>query len=399
MPIILYNCRIVKEPIGAYDVSVIGGGVIGWSVAYHLLKACPLLRVLVLDSHEACGRGSTGKAAGGVRAQFSTPINVIFSLFSIRAFEQFAQDPGADIAFRQHGYLLVTTKEESARQLLEVIKMQEGLGVPVRALSRKEVKELAPYLYSDDVFLGSFCGIDGYLDPYAVCAGYEQGARKLGAEVWYRTEVVGCEGSWLFLRQGEVEKEVCASVAVICAGHRSREVAALFGLDIPVFPEIHYLALTEPLLHLSERIPMVVDVDTTFHFRREGRGLLVGYNFARDTRVDVPQEEEAKGYAFLEAISLIGPQRLPLLSEAEFDLRKCWSGAYAVTPDHHGIIGRLGDVVLATGFGGHGVMHAPAVGRAVTEVILNGRCVSFDLHPLRPERFAEGDMVMETFVL
>jgi sarcosine oxidase subunit beta len=392
----------VERNLGSYDVAIIGGGVIGWSVAYHLLKNQGSLRVVVLESREASGRGATGKAAGGVRAQFSTPIHVLFSLFSIQAFQRFSQEPGAEIDFRQNGYLLLATGERSAHHLSEAVKMQKELGVPVRSLTPVEVQEFAPYLYSGDVLFASFCDIDGYLDPYAVCAGYEQGARRLGAEARYRTEVVGRRGSRLLLREGGEERELEASLTVLSAGSRSREVARIFDIEIPVFPEIHYLALTEPLPNLPEKIPMVVDVDTTFHFRREGQGILIGYDFSRGNREGVKGaggEEGAVPYAFLEAIAEMGPRRLPLLAEARIDPRKCWSGAYAVTPDHHGIIGRVGSVVLATGFGGHGVMHAPAVGQAVAEVILKGECCSFDLHPLRPERFEEGDVSVEAFVL
>ncbi len=359
---------------------------------------------MVLESHEACGRGSTGKAAGGVRAQFSTPIHVLFSLFSIGEFEGFFRELGTDIAFRQYGYLLLAPTEKSAFHLSEAVKMQRDLGVPVREFSQTEVQEFAPYLYSEDVLFASFCEKDGYLDPYGVCVGYERGARRLGAEAWYRTEVVGSDGERLLLRKGGEEHTIESSIVVLSAGARSREVAFLFGIELPVFSERHYLALTEPLDGLPERVPMVVDVASTFHFRREGQGLLLGYDFARGKQKDEHRggeesEEGDQSYAFLEAIAEVGPSRLPLLSGARLDPRKCWSGAYAVTPDHHGIIGRVGKVVLATGFGGHGVMHSPAVGQVVAEIILEGECRSFDLRPLRPERFAEGDISTEAFVL
>ncbi|MCH8274853.1 MAG: FAD-binding oxidoreductase [Armatimonadetes bacterium] len=416
-----------------YDVAIIGGGVIGWSCAYHLVKRKPGLRVAVLERCASCGRGSTGRAAGGVRAQFGTAVNVQLSLASIRAFERFQDEVGAEVEFRQAGYLFVTATEKGAEHLRRVVPMQQELGVPVECLDGPGIHDRASYLYADDLLSGAFSPADGYLDPHAVCAGYEGAARRLGVVPLYSTEVASLDDDGALVvapaetgnrespspaARGSVgEGVVRANEIVVASGHWSGDLARRLGLELPIEQEIHYLAVTEPFEGLPDLVPMVVDLDTGFHFRREGAGLLVGCKFrsvggrftggsvpgspvgaaassALDLRADPPFDN-----AFLERLAEVGPPRLPLLSEARFDTRKGWAGYYAETPDGHAIIGRIGDFIIATGFGGHGVMHSPAAGQAVAEIILDGECSSFNIRPLRPQRFAEGDLIRETMVL
>ena len=357
-----------------HDVAIIGGGVIGWSVAYHLSKLAPSLSVGVFDRNPSFAMGSTGKAAGGVRAQFGTPVNVDLSLHSNHFFEEHADEVG----FRQYGYLFVTAGKRGAEYLERITEMQHIRGVPVEKLSKADIEKRADYIVTDDLLLGSFSPTDGYLDPYAVCNLFQKGARANGVEVDYSCEV---------------SNNIEAETTVLATGHWSNEVGQAYGIDLPVTPEKHQLAMTDAVPELPEKLPMVVDLDTSFHFRREGKGLLVGYNYKSAS------QEPTFDYGFLEELAPIALKRLPILENKGFDTKSSWAGYYAETPDHHAIIGRVKNIVACTGFGGHGVMHSPAAGLAAAEIIVYGESRTSDIKALRPSRFAEGDLVREEMVI
>lgn len=355
-----------------FDVGILGGGIVGWACADALIRTKPNLRISVFEREQTFGMGATNLAAGGVRAQFGSEINIRLSKFSIDAFERMPQI----ISFRQHGYLFVAATQASADYLEKINGIQRKCAVDANILSREEVMVIAPYLNTEDILCGSFAARDGYLDPYAVCYHYEKSARKCGvvAQYGYTSELPKC------------------NITIIATGQWSREVGQEFGLEIPITSEKHQLALAGPADNLPIDLPMVVDLDSSFHFRREGDGILIGFN-------DADSEGSAFDYSFLEKLATPGMHRLPILAELGFDTKKCWAGFYAETPDHHAVIDRIGDVVVCTGFGGHGVMHSPAAGQAVAELVLQDKCETFDLHPLRLSRFEEGDLTHEPMVI
>jgi sarcosine oxidase subunit beta len=364
------------------DVAIIGAGVVGWSSAYFLLKSNPKLSVSVIDRYPSFAMGSTGRAAGGVRAQFGTEVNISLSIRSIEFFEEFEQRTGVDPNFRQYGYLFTSATASGAKYLESTQRLQKDLGVPSKLLSARQVQEKCPYLLTADVVAATFSPTDGYLDPYSVCKGFENAARAMGGTAMYGREL-----------SAPPESEV----TVLCTGHWSKDVGAMLGIDLPVAAEKHQLAMTDSARELPQRLPMVVDLDTSFHFRREGEGLLVGFN--ADLPHEQVEEEPGFDFAFLEQLADVGLHRLPLLGSLGFDTKKCWAGYYAETPDRHAIIGEMNGVVVATGFGGHGVMHSPAAGMAVSEIVLEGSCTSFDINGLRPSRFAENDLIVEPMVI
>jgi sarcosine oxidase subunit beta len=367
---------------------VVGAGVVGCSVAAHLLQRAPRLKVAVLDRFRSAGMGSTSRAAGGVRAQFGTQINVALSLASIRELETIADT----VEFRQHGYLFATATERGREYLDLVEPIQRKLGVPVERLNRAEVAEKVPFMETEDLVAASFSATDGYLDPYSVCSHYEKFSRRAGATFVLGRAVTRVDESGVELQDGE---RVTANSVVCAAGHWS---AAL--LDLPVVRERHHLVLSGPIDGVPQDLGMVVDLDSGFHFRPEGRGLLAGFSDPSSLESEAGADESPPfDPSFIEHIAEVALPRLPALGDAGFDLRRSWAGWYAVTPDHHAIIGRVRDVVVATGFGGHGVMHAPAAGQAVADLVIDGGCSRFDLEPLRPERFAEGALTVEPMVI
>jgi len=375
------------------DVVIVGGGVIGWSAAYHLSRRDPGLRVVVVDKNSAGGMGSTGLAAGGVRAQFSTSVNIALSKRSIEFFERFADMTGEDPSFRQHGYLFVTATEHGAAHLRRCSDLQARHGVFVEEWSDLALSERAPYLHSQDLKAARFGPRDGYLDPFSVCTGFEKAARRNGVASHYNTRVVSGDAKRVQSEHGPID---CGAV-LLATGHWSRSLGALFGIDLPVVHQRHMLALTGPVGNVPEALPMVVDLDTSFHFRCEGNALLIGCNWECPTPRD-PDAPAVFEFGFLQAIAEYGLHRLPLLADAGFDTKRCWAGYYAETPDHHAIIGEADGIYMATGFGGHGIMHSPAAGEAIAEIIVDGKS-DLDVGALRPSRFAEGDLIVEEMVI
>ena len=381
------------------NVVIIGGGIVGSSVAYHLAEAgCANILIVEREAHQ--GLGSTGKSAGGVRAQFATEINIRMSVYSINFFKQFQEDTGQDVGYRPHGYLFVATEQRHLDYLNANRAKQLACGLNnVEMLAPEDVLKILPQMRADDVVGGSFCQTDGFVDPYSMMTAFASRARDRGVKLWLGTEVTGID-----VESGRVSGvmtsrgRVATRVVVNAGGPWAGVVARLAGVEIQVKPLRRQLVHTQPFDLLPARLPMVIDMSNGFHFRPEGPGFLLAW----------PDEHETIGFntqfdpEFIEKILTRAVDRVPCFAEAEVNPRRCWAGLYEVTPDHHAIIGPAPGVeglFLANGFSGHGVMHSPATGRIVSEMIVDGACSSFDASVLRAERFAEGDLLEETAVL
>ena len=380
------------------DVVVIGGGVIGLSVAREL-RLAGVDRVLVLEREASVGQGSSSRANGGVRAQFTTRANIEFSAWSIAELERLDARGGL-LGFHQTGYLLLCGTEAGEQGLAAAFELQRSLGVEVRWLTPAQALELVPFLRPEGLRAATFHGRDGFLDPHGVVTAMRAEAEGLAARILTGVEVTAVEsapGGGLDLRAGDTT--VLAGVVVNAAGPAAGRVAALFGAELPVAPVRRNLAYVREPGGPTQLIPMCVDLDTGVLLRREASG---GFVVAWSDPDDRPSWETTVDPRFLERLAQRVGNRFPLLEDLPLDPRQCWAGLYPETPDHHAVIGRAPEVpalLHCAGFGGHGVMHSPAAGRAVAELVTLGACRTFDLHPLRPERFAEGDLVIETAVL
>lgn len=341
-------------------IVVAGAGAIGASIAYHL--ALRGARGVVLCDRGEIAGGSTSRAMGGVRQQFSTEPEVRLAQASIRFFEELGPP-----FFHQVGYLFLATTPEGVEALEERRRVQAGLGVPVERVEPGFV----PGLETGDVLGAVFCAQDGLADPPAVTRELVRRAADLGVEVRERTAA------------GELE----ADTLIVASGPWSAELA-----DVPVRPLCRQLIETTPVAGLPEVLPMTVEAETGFHFRRRGDRLVLAMadpspRWGFDTTVDeslVPDR--------LERLA----RRFPPAAAARAE--RAWAGLYDMTPDAHPIIGPVGDgVYAACGFSGHGFMQSPAVGAAVAEEILEGGS-EFDLSAFRLERFA-GEAVPETVIL
>jgi sarcosine oxidase subunit beta len=384
------------------DVVIIGSGIVGSSVAYHLAEqGCTNVLVVEREAHQ--GKGSTGKSMGGVRAQFSTDVNITMSRYSIDFFSRFDEVMEHPADYRAHGYLFCATNERHLDYLKTNRERQIQLGVKnVELVSPEDIARFVPQLRVDDIIGGTFCQTDGFVDPHSVMMGFMLKAREHGVRLWLDTEVTGIEVGAANTRRltGVMTTRgfVSTPIVVNAAGPWAAGVAKLAGATLPVEPLRRQLVPTEPFDGLPQRFPMVIDMSTGFHFRREGKGILLAWNDPEET----PGFKTDFDPRFVEKILIRAADRVPSLAEAEVNPRRAWAGLYEMTPDHHAIIGPAPDVeglYFVNGFSGHGVMHSPASGRVTADLILHGRSELLDASLLGIERFAAGRTLEETAVL
>ena len=380
------------------EVVIIGGGIVGSSIAYHL-TAAGCKDVLVIERESAQGKGSTGKSMGGVRAQFSTPVNIQMSLYSIPFYASFEERLGYPCDYRPQGYLFCATSDKHLAYLRANQEKQIALGLKnVRMVSGDEIRRLFPQLRADDILGGSFCSTDGFVDPYSAMIGFMTWAADHGAKLWKNTAVSGVKRN----REGfliESPRETVSAKSVVnAAGPWASTIAKLAGVDLPVEPLRRMLVPTEPFDQFPHSAPMIIDMSNGFHFRPEALGFLLAWN----------DPEETPGYktdfepSFIEKILTRAADRVPVFESLAVNPKRAWAGLYEMTPDHHPILGEAPSVpgfFLANGFSGHGVMHAPATGKILSDLILTGKTGLIDARLLDLARFAEGRTIHETAVL
>jgi sarcosine oxidase subunit beta len=343
-------------------IVVVGAGAIGASVAYQL--ALRGAGDVVLAERDAVASGATGKAMGGIRQQFSTEAEVRLARESIGFFEEL----GAPL-FEQVGYVFLATTEDGLAALEQRADLQRDLGVPVQAVDPSRIDGLRV----DDVLGAVACWEDGVADPPGVTRELVARARELGVDV----------------REGIDARELECDVLVIAAGAHSPELSP----ELPIRPLCRQLVEVGPVMGVAEDLPMVLEAETGFHFRRVGDSLRLAMNEPTPRWTDREEVDEALVEDWRERIAW----RYPAASGAP--VVRSWAGLYDMTPDAHPIIGWVGDgVYAACGFSGHGFMQSPAVGKAVAEELLDSDS-SFDLTPFRLERFANGAVFPEQIVL
>ena len=271
-------------------VVVVGGGVIGTSLAFHLSEAG--VPDVVLIERDELGAGSTSKAAGGVRAQFSDALNIQLGARSLRAFADFGARPGQEIDFQQVGYLFLLSRQQDVAAFERSIELQNQLGVPSRLIDPGEAKRLSPPIDTDGLLAAAFSPDDGLATPEAVVQGYAAGARRHGAHLQTACELLDVRLRGEVIQAVVTSKGVVETPALVCAaGAWSRQVGAMVGVDLPVIPYRRQVLVTEPVAGLPQHLPMTIDFASSVYFHREGPGLLMGmsledeppgFNLARD---------------------------------------------------------------------------------------------------------------------
>lgn len=381
-----------------FDVVIAGAGIMGLSIAYYLKKkGCS--SVLILEKEESWVTGSTAKANGGFRQQFSNPVNIRLSQLSLPVLKTFKESFQTDISFGQHGYLFVTATKTGEITLRNNLRIQHRHGVPVEWLSREEVAELAPYLKSTDLRGGCFGPQDGYADSYSIAAGFGQAAIRFGAVVETGSPIVDIltdSGKVIGVRTGN--ETIHTPNVVNAAGPYASVIGGYAGVSVPVTPIRRMIVMTEVFPAVPDGIPMIIDEDSGFFMRTESGRVLMGWS----------DPKEPAGYstsfdpAFVDIVAEKAVARVPILKTAQINTRKSWAGLYAISPDHHCILGEVSSLegfFLASGFSGHGMMHAPAVGMILSDLVLNRRTDLIDVRKVRLSRFDENDTSGEQIVI
>jgi sarcosine oxidase subunit beta len=377
------------------SVAIIGGGVVGASVAYHLARR-GWRDVVVLDRARGPGGGSTARATGGFRAQYATPVNVRLSLLAREKLRSFEAETGVDPGYEPRGYLWLAGSAEELHELdrARAVQHAEGLTEAER-LEPGDVARINPAVALDGVVGAAYCPTDGFIRPLAILDGYLQAGGGFGVEVRWGIEATG------FRRRsdgtiGAVETTagpLAVHAVVDAAGAWAATVAGWAGVDLPVVPLRRQAATTTGCDLLPTTMPMTIWAGDGFHLRvRDGKVLLLqpapgvpGAPF--DTRVDP---------SWIDMVERTAHERVPVLHRAVIDRPACWAGLYEISPDKHAILGpapECTNLFFINGSSGHGVMHAPALGHLLAEIISDGRAATMDASPLRFGRFAEGALL------
>jgi sarcosine oxidase, subunit beta len=365
------------------EIVIIGAGAIGCSIAYHLARR-GVHDVVLLERNEV-GGGSTSKAAGGIRAQFGTRVEVEFSLWSIDFFKRFRDEMDADCDYRQEGYMFVLSRDEDVRRFERNIALQRSLGIDVSLLGPDDARAIAPDLRTDGVLAVAWCPTDGYATPNDVVQAYTAQARTRGVRVLEGTPVIGIE-----LEHDRVAAvrtpggRIATHTIVNAAGPWAKLVGEMTDLDLPVQPRRRHIFVTETFEKVHHPLPMIIDARSGFYCRSEQHSVLmspgdVGLATEYTASVDWRVLEDTVAKAI---------DRVPALASAA--VRSAWAGLRPLTPDEHAILDWAPGVeglYLAIGFGGHGFQHSPAAGHTVAELLVDGR-TGIDISDLGMARFA-----------
>lgn len=384
-----------------YDVAIIGGGIVGSSTAYFLKQAAPGLSVCVIEPDPTYEFASALRASGGCRVQFTCPENIAMSLFSIDFIKSFertmatATQP-ANVDWVQGGYLFIVPPGHAAA-LERNVRRQQAHGCTVDLLTPTELKRRYPSMNVDDLGVGALTPLDGWCDPHGLLWGFRRKAAELGVQ-YIQDRVIGADtdrvkATSLRLQSGAVLR---ADTFVNAAGAWSGDVARFFGMDLPISPLRrfeHYFTAGSPV----EPLPYVKDV-ARLAFRSEGKGFsggLVAGDAARGYNFDVDHD-------YFE--SVVWPavaHRFPPFEAAR--CHRTWSGLYEQNEfDGNPVIGRwsrMPNLLTVAGFSGHGMMHAPAAGRGIAELVVHGRFLAIDLSRLGYERIEANQPYAEEGIL
>jgi len=376
------------------SVAIIGGGIVGASIAYNL--ASRGIRDTVVLERSKAGGGSTSASFGGFRHQFSTELSVRLSQRSVTLIEKFKELTGYDPLVSRDGYVFIASARASLEQLRKDHELQRRLGVPVELLAQKELQGSYPFYRFDGIMGGTRCKADGHASTMAVLQGYITAAKGLGVELYEDTEVTGIDrkapgGFVLRTSRGSFHSDS----VVIAAGAFSGLVGRLASVEIPIKPYPRKVLVTRAFSDgIPNRIPLIVDVDSTFAFGREGKGLVLATNPPVASSFDLVFPAD-----YDERVMRVAFERVPATRDCS--LAYANAGLYEMTPDSNPIVcempGAQG-LYCCAGFAGHGFMHAPAIGELMAELMTQGR-TSLDISSYSVERFAEAQAETERRII
>ena len=368
------------------EIVIIGAGAIGASIAYHLARRGA--RDVVVLERDMVGAGSTSKAAGGIRVQFATRVEIDFSLRGIEFFKRFEDEMGVPCDFHQEGYLFVVTDEPTLARFRVNVALQRSLGADVRVIAPDDARALVPSLRVDDALAAVWGPTDGYASPHDVVQAYAAQARARGVRIAEGTPVTGIR-----IDDGRVAAvetpggAIATRLVVNAAGPWAPLVGRMAGLELPVDPRRRHIFVTDAFDGIRHPLPLVTDCGSGFYCRSEQGAVLMSPGDVGD----VTAYEAHVDWSVLETAVEKAVRRIPALERAQ--VRHAWAGLRPLTPDGRAVLDwapGLEGLFLAVGFCGHGFQHSPAVGETVAALLLEGKS-PVDISDLRLDRFPRLD--------
>jgi len=363
-------------------VVIIGGGIQGLSLAYHLTRL-GVTGVRLIEAR-TLGSGSSGRSATIIGHGFPVEEDLALTRLSFAAVGRFQEELGADPGYEPIGCLLLAGPDE-APSLRRRRALLQRLGVDSALLTGDDILRLTPALNLDGIDVALHVPRDGSIDPHSMMQAYAHHARRQGAVLVEEVRVTGLQ-----VQSGQVvgvettADPISTPCVVNAAGFRAREVASWAGMSLPITNLKRHIFVTGPVAAYARPIPFTYEAGVAWYMRREGPGLILGMG-----AVESDEEDPQVDWSFLDEVIERSLRRAPALADA--GIKTAWAGLRPVTPDDHPILGEaphLRGFYNDCGWGGHGVMHAPAAGQALAELIARGQAEAFDLAPYRAERFA-----------
>lgn len=377
------------------NVVIVGGGIIGSSIAYYLTKS-GVKDVVIIDK-EYPSAGSTGRCGAGVRHQWGLKMNCLLAKESIMEFERLHEEIPTefDIDFKQKGYLMLAYSDKLVEQYKKNITLQTSLGIDVRLLTPNEAKEIVPHLNTEGLKAATYCPKDGHINPFLANLVYAIGAERLGVKIYKYTEVIDVEVDKgkvksVLTTKGKIETDYLINAA----GPYSQFIAQMAGVEIPVYSKRHQILVTQPVKLIQD--PMVISLEHGFYCQQVPHGsFIMGFGDPNELRgTDI-----TSSWSFMEEMAKKVIPVLPVLKDMK--VVRQWAGLYNMTPDAQPILGNTEEVnnlYFAVGFSGHGFMLAPAVAKLTAQMLTNQK-LDIDVSVLNLKRFKEGKLVKEPSVV
>ena len=375
------------------DIVIIGGGVVGCSIAYNLAKLGA--KNIILLEKNTLASGATGRCGAGIRQQFGTKMNCILARESIKIFENLSQELEYDIELNQGGYLILAYTEKEVNQFKKNIALEQSLNIKARFITVEEAKEIVPPLNTEGILAATFCPTDGHANPFKTNFAYAEAAERLGVKIYTFTEVKEIETENHKIVAVNTDKgKVLTPIVVNAAGGYSGIIGKMVGVDIPVYSQRHQILITEPVNPLFR--PMLMSFSRNFYCQQTPHGsIIMGFGDPNERK----DGDIGSSWQFAQEMAQKMTAVLPLLKEVS--MVRQWAGLYNVSPDAQPILGehpQIGGFFMALGFSGHGFMLAPITSKLIAELILKER-TSLPIDKLDIGRFERGELIHEPSVV